>query len=314
MSQPREIIEDIRRSEYGIGLPPGSPERIGFDKLRPKLDKAIQHLSEDLYTEDIHFVLELVQNAEDNAYRQRVKPFLRFVRRNGVLLVQNNETGFEEKNVRALCSIGESSKTKAFGYIGEKGIGFKSVFRVSDEPHIISNGFSFRFRREDPATGLGFVVPEWVEEAPDFVDPLLTNVVLPLRRQADEEVRRIERLAPSLLLFLKKLKLIEVQDLVRGRTVRHKRIDRPDGVELRTGKKKKRFRLVSSMNEVPHTRGSLGLVCGAPRRRTSINGCRGPSGWTSTSTGTTNRPMPRVTRCGTWRRWSDGAAEGGVSS
>jgi hypothetical protein len=163
MPTPRAIIEDIRRNEYGVGLTLGSPERVGFDKLRPKLDRAIQHLSEDLYTEDIHFVLELVQNAEDNDYRDGVTPFLRFVRREGVLLVQNNETGFEEKHVRALCSIGESSKTKALGYIGEKGIGFKSVFRVSDEPHVVSNGFSFRFHRQDPISGLGYVVPEWVE-------------------------------------------------------------------------------------------------------------------------------------------------------
>src|SRR5438552_5659368 len=127
MPRPREIIEDIRRSVYGIGLPSDSPERIGFDTLRPMLDRAIQHLSEDLYTEAIHFVLELVQNADDNNYRPGETPFLRFVRRDGVVLVQNNETGFEEKDVRALSNIGASSKSKALGYIGEKGIGFKSV-------------------------------------------------------------------------------------------------------------------------------------------------------------------------------------------
>src|SRR5260370_17525909 len=129
MPGPREIVEDIRRSVFWVGLQPGSPERVEPNPLRPMLDRAIQHLSEDLYTEDIHFVLELVQNADDNAYREGVTPFLRFVRRHGALLVQNNEAGFEEKNVRALCSIGEPFKPKAFGYIGEKGIGFKSVFR-----------------------------------------------------------------------------------------------------------------------------------------------------------------------------------------
>ena len=64
---------------------------------------------EDLYTEDIHFVLELVQNADDNSYRDGVTPFLRFVRREGVLLIQNNEASFEEKHVRYLCGIGEPS-------------------------------------------------------------------------------------------------------------------------------------------------------------------------------------------------------------
>jgi hypothetical protein len=243
MPTPREIIEDIRRNEYGVGLPPDSPERLGFDKLLPKLDKAIRHLSEDLYTEDIHFVLELVQNADDNGYQDEVTPFLRFVRREGVLLVQNNETGFEEKHVRALCSIGESSKSKAFGYIGEKGIGFKSVFRVSDEPHVVSNGFSFRFHRQDSATGLGYVVPEWVEEVPDFVAPTLTNIILPVLQQATQEIQQIDRLASGLLLFLKRLKRIEVQDDIRGRSACHKRIDRPDGVDLCTEETTSRFRL-----------------------------------------------------------------------
>jgi hypothetical protein len=43
-----------------------------------------------------------VQNADGNSYRTDVEPFIRFVRRNDLLLVQNNEIGFEEKHVRAV--------------------------------------------------------------------------------------------------------------------------------------------------------------------------------------------------------------------
>lgn len=43
---------------------------------------------------------------------------------------ENNECGFSEKNVLALCNIGGSTKQKHQGYIGNKGIGFKSVFKV----------------------------------------------------------------------------------------------------------------------------------------------------------------------------------------
>ena len=33
--------------------------------------------------------------------------------------IQNNETGFEEKNIRALCDVGKSTKSKhQVGYIG----------------------------------------------------------------------------------------------------------------------------------------------------------------------------------------------------
>ncbi len=43
--------------------------------------------------------------------------------------VRNNEQGFTEANVRALCAINNSTKKGIQGYIGQKGIGFKSVFK-----------------------------------------------------------------------------------------------------------------------------------------------------------------------------------------
>jgi hypothetical protein len=40
------------------------------------------------------------------------------------------QVGFSESNIRALCDVGRSTKTIGLGYIGQKGIGWKSVFRV----------------------------------------------------------------------------------------------------------------------------------------------------------------------------------------
>ena len=43
------------------------------------------------------------------------------------------------------------------------GIGFKSVFLVSSQPHIFSNGYCIKFREEpNPDCGIGYIVPEWV--------------------------------------------------------------------------------------------------------------------------------------------------------
>lgn len=48
---------------------------------------------------------------------------------------------------------------------GQKGIGFKSVFRVTDFPLIFSNGYSFGFDRL--GTGdLGYLLPTWVGGQP----------------------------------------------------------------------------------------------------------------------------------------------------
>ena len=44
---------------------------------------------------------------------------------------------------------------------GQKGIGFKSVFRITDSPEIHSNGFHIRF---DVNSGpLGYILPHWVD-------------------------------------------------------------------------------------------------------------------------------------------------------
>jgi len=51
-------------------------------------------------------------------------------------------------------------------YTGQKGIGFKSVFRVTDKPEVHSNGFHLKF---DASAGPnGYILPQWLEEGHDM--------------------------------------------------------------------------------------------------------------------------------------------------
>lgn len=201
--------------------------------MRAKLERAVRLLAGELYADGIHFVLELLQNAEDSEYDFWDAPFFRIVRRPGHLLVQYNEVGFREEDVRSLCDISRSTKSKSAGQIGEKGVGFKSVFRVSDNPQVFSGGYAFGFHSHDDETGLGYVVPYWIDEPPPCVQTDLTNIYLPLRQDAQGEAARIADLEPSVLLFLKKLRAIEIIDEVSGRTRRVTRFDRGNNLELR---------------------------------------------------------------------------------
>lgn len=139
------------------------------------------------------------------------------------VLVCNNERGFEEKNVRAICDIGKTTKNRSRGYIGEKGIGFKSVFRVSNRPQIFSNGFQFEFTRKDENDKLGFVVPYWIPAIPHFIDPNMTNIVLPLRDEAKEEIAKFNELQPNLVLFLNRLVRLEIENAMDGKVNRVRR-------------------------------------------------------------------------------------------
>ena len=76
------------------------------------------------------------------------------------IVVECNEDGFTLENLRAICSIGRSSKAGAQGYIGEKGIGFKSVFKVASKVHVQLGPFSFSFHHMYGDNGLGMVTPQ----------------------------------------------------------------------------------------------------------------------------------------------------------
>ena len=148
MLSPKEVIGDIRETDFGIDLnnTENLPEKIqAYIENNKEFRGEAARIGEEIHSEKAHFVFELIQNADDNDYKKSVEPKIKFIIKSNELIIQNNEKGFKEENVRKLCRIGGSTKIKKSGYIGEKGIGFKSVFMVSDEPHIYSNGFHFKF-------------------------------------------------------------------------------------------------------------------------------------------------------------------------
>ena len=73
------------------------------------------------------------------------------------MIWEHCENGFREKDVRWLCDIAQSTKVNK-KFIGHKGVGFKSVFKVTNTPVIHSGAYSFHF---DSVwlNGLGYLVP-----------------------------------------------------------------------------------------------------------------------------------------------------------
>lgn len=201
---PRDFIAQVR-AMYKIDDP-------GSEMLHDELNSALSLLSEDLYSDDTHFVSELIQNADDNEYANGVVPRLEFRLKPERLVVVNNEIGFSAKNVWSLCRTGKSTKKgNKSKFTGEKGIGFKSVFTVSDAPEIHSNGYHFRFNRTDKAKLLGYVVPEWKDGSPDAVEGQ-TTIVLPAPENLKFDASKLHGLDPNLLLFLRQLRHIEIHE------------------------------------------------------------------------------------------------------
>ena len=158
---------------------------------------------------------ELIQNAEDNDYTKAEaagdEPLTIFRLYPNEIIIDFNEDGFVEANVRAICSIGESTKRVSKGCVGEKGIGFKSVFKVASKVHIQSEPFSFFFEHRYGDSGLGMVTPIF-ETHHELPPKVRTRLVLTLANPS--EGKRIKQkfsdLPETLLLFLNKLKRIMV--------------------------------------------------------------------------------------------------------
>ncbi len=216
MSKQYDHIQKIRN---GFGLNDKNTSKN--DKTRITLQGILKQLSEGLYSKNTHFLLELIQNAEDNEYIKEPKLSITLLRKDptgtshsdGAILIQNNETGFTYANMEALCEC-KTTKNKICGYIGEKGIGFKSVFVITTSPYIFSKGYQVRFPEKIEDIGLGYIIPEWVTEIPTIVDLSQTNIILPLNKTDKMDFYSISKMirefTPETILFLNKLSTLNL--------------------------------------------------------------------------------------------------------
>lgn len=128
------------------------------------------------------------------------------------VVVDSNEDGFEENNVKAVCRVGHSTKKEQQGYVGEKGIGFKSVFKVASDVHIQSGPFSFFFEYSHGDSGMGMLTPFHREHKSNVPDHVRTRITLQLAK--DTHITRLlqgfSELPDTLLMFLSKITRLTV--------------------------------------------------------------------------------------------------------
>eukprot|EP00854_Cymbomonas_tetramitiformis_P000932 gene932-1448_t len=256
-AEAQRVVESIRREEYGIGLEATSTWAAVQQRQHARLQRALARLTQEIYAEEAHVMFELLQNADDNRYPNGQVAALAITIGAGGMALGNNELGFSSADIRALCDVARSSKAAPAGQgstphqprIGEKGIGFKAVFALSDRPHIASGAFRIAFDAADPS-GLGLVLPRWTEfpalppacalpPAPPGA-AWRTRMWLPVRAEVGAAVATQRRwpdlvpklvgtLQPAVLLFLNRLDRVEVRDEMRGEAMMLLRTRQPHG-------------------------------------------------------------------------------------
>lgn len=181
-------------------------------------------VSESIFSRSAHFILELLQNAEDAGSMLSGKHGeIEFHISPALVKVIHNGAPFNNENVNAICGV-RSSKKPEEGTLGYLGIGFKSVFKVSDCPQIHSGGFHFKFDKsafENPANEPWQIEPIWVDEASESLDPALTTFIIPFRNSEayEQTLQELQKLDVHIFLFLKWLRRLRIFDEVKRESI-----------------------------------------------------------------------------------------------
>ncbi|HBO6010741.1 TPA: DUF3883 domain-containing protein [Pseudomonas aeruginosa] len=160
-------------------------------------------LAAGLYDNRTHFIFELLQNAEDALGRRGEWKGSRKVAFNlnpACLTLSHFGKPFDEADVRSVCDIAESTKNESS--IGRFGLGFKSVYTVTDLPEIHSGDEDFAIEN--------YVFPKRMARSARAADE--TQIVLPLKPEdasaAQDITAGFRHLGPGALLFLRNIEEI----------------------------------------------------------------------------------------------------------
>ena len=188
------------------------------DMLEKPSMRGIKHSVVEKYSDQAHFIYELLQNADDanaTAARFVLEPNRLIFSHNGTRHFSVSDPAKEDEDlssghlgdINAITSIANSNKTEAS--IGKFGVGFKAVFQYTSTPYIYDPEFRFKIAR--------FIVPTPVDN--DFPGRKRdeTLFVFPFDHPDRNEKESYEDISDKLkklsfpLLFLSNLKEIEFE-------------------------------------------------------------------------------------------------------
>lgn len=165
-------------------------------------DRGIWNATVEKYADPTHFIFELLQNAEDAGATQAS-----FHLESEAIVFEHNGRTFDRDDIEGITGIGNTTKLEEANKIGCFGIGFKSVYVVTQRPevHCTIEGMPIAFGIRN------LVVPELIATSHTAAT---TRIVLPLPSDNAEvtigKVRdALDASGPRSLLFLQNLTCLE---------------------------------------------------------------------------------------------------------
>lgn len=155
-----------------------------------------------LYNDPSHFIFEILQNAEDAAAKT-----VKFELHDDRLEIFHNGKDFDADDINAITGIGLTTKKEDINAIGKFGVGFKSVFAITQSPAIHSGQYHFEIK--------DFVLPSLID-GDDQIGA--TNITLPFNHKFRSQAKvfalvkeKLENLGLRSLLFLRNIEEIQWQ-------------------------------------------------------------------------------------------------------
>ncbi|MBI5014422.1 MAG: hypothetical protein HZB55_02885 [Deltaproteobacteria bacterium] len=195
--------------------------RIQLRFVSSRIDE-IRLLSGEQYSNIDHFLPELLQNADDNDYSDGVQPLVKLTLDREYFRLDNNEKGLTAKDLLAITDAAASTKIRkptGASFIGEKGIGFKSVFSVADYVDIHSGPYSFRLNNDE------FIIPHLIDSV-GSTGTTGTQILLRLKagnpaipRKLSDRLRTLCESSQEFILFLQKVGRLEIEDRISSSPV-----------------------------------------------------------------------------------------------
>ena len=174
--------------------------RVNIEDYGKRLDQWARGFLDNLYSDETHFVYELLQNAEDTEATK-----VRFHLHDDYLTFEHNGRAFSERDVRAICGLGDTDKDEDLTQIGRFGLGFKSVNAFTRTPEIHSESEHFVIRK--------YVQPHAIVEQHSELGTLFRfpfNHGDKTKESSHNEIaRRLKDLGIRTLLFLQHLQSVE---------------------------------------------------------------------------------------------------------
>ena len=171
------------------------------------------------------YLFELIQNVRDanKIFNSIGSVFIEL--EDGLLIISNTGAPFNEKGINSITTIGDSPKDSQ-DFIGFKGIGFKSVYEISETPIVTTEWGSVLFDKEKTRQLLNgrkfknrniplFFIPHFSSDRlsnEELQNKIVTKILLPLKSKVtkDSIVKAFDVIGVHQILLLGCLKNIKL--------------------------------------------------------------------------------------------------------